>query len=65
MSDFIQRMEQELTELDARITKLDNFTFSEKFNELNNIDQILLEKQLSVMTDYSRVLNARLMRLRG
>ena len=63
MSDFITRLQTELTDLDEKISKLEPFMSTETFKELNRIDQILLEKQLEVMLDYSRVLNARLMRL--
>lgn len=62
MSTFIDRLKVEKQELDEKLTKLENFLATETFTELANVDKILLEKQFGIMTEYSRVLNSRLMR---
>jgi hypothetical protein len=63
MSTFIDRLRTEKQELDERLTKLEDFLATDTFTGLANIDKLLLEKQFSIMTEYSRVLNSRLMRL--
>ena len=63
MSTFIERLHTEKQELDERLTKLEDFLATDTFTGLANIDKLLLEKQFSIMTEYSRVLNSRLMRL--
>lgn len=63
MSTFIERLRTEKQELDERLTKLEDFLATDTFTGLANIDKLLLEKQFSIMTEYSRVLNSRLMRL--
>lgn len=65
MSDFISRLETEKQELDEKIEKLEAFFPTETFKNLHEIDKLLLEMQRRTMDEYSRVLNARLMRLRG
>jgi hypothetical protein len=63
MSTFIERLRTEKQELDEKLTKLEDFLATDIFTGLANIDKLLLEKQFSVMTEYSRILNSRLMRL--
>ena len=63
MSTFIERLRIEKQELDEKLTKLEDFLSTDTFTGLANVDKILLEKQFSIMTEYSRVLNSRLMRL--
>jgi hypothetical protein len=63
MSTFIDRLRTEKQELDEKLTKLEDFLATDTFTGLANIDKLLLEKQFAIMTEYSRVLNSRLMRL--
>jgi len=63
MSTFKERLQIEFTELELKLSKLEAFLATEAFVELANVDKILLEKQFSIMTDYSRILNTRLKRL--
>ena len=63
MSTFIERLRTEKQELDEKLTKLEDFLSTDTFTGLANVDKILLEKQFSVMSEYSRILNSRLMRL--
>jgi hypothetical protein len=63
MSTFIERLRTEKQELDEKLTKLEDFLATDAFTALANIDKLLLEKQFGIMTEYSRVLNSRLMRL--
>lgn len=63
MSTFIERLRTEKQELDEKLTKLEDFLSTDTFTGLANVDKILLEKQFTVMSEYSRILNSRLMRL--
>lgn len=63
MSDFITRLETEEQELNERLEKLETFLASEKGKSIGKIDALLLAKQYEVMTYYSRILNARIIRL--
>ena len=63
MSTFIERLHTEKQELDEKLTKLEDFLSTDTFTGLANVDKILLEKQFTVMSEYSRILNSRLMRL--
>lgn len=63
MSTFIERLRTEKQELDEKLRKLEDFLATDAFTGLANIDKLLLEKQFGIMTEYSRVLNSRLMRL--
>lgn len=64
MSTFIERLEVEVQELELKISKLEDFLTTETFMELAQVDKILLKDQLETMNKYSRILNARLMRLK-
>jgi len=63
MSDFIQRVVTEKSELDEKIAKLEAFTKSDAFNGIDNVQRGLLKIQLNVMATYSQVLDERLWRL--
>lgn len=56
----LDRMIIEQGELEDRITKLDVFTGSDRFKELDDITQVLLVAQLQLMKDYNDVLCARM-----
>ena len=60
MEEYKTRVLTEYYELSCKIKKLDNFISSEKFNELSEIEQILLEKQRIIMADYIDVLGKRI-----
>jgi hypothetical protein len=57
---YQERVKEEREELNTRITKLCYFIHSDKFLELAEMKQELLEKQLYVMMDYSRILKERI-----
>lgn len=54
------RMQIELSDLQAKLNKLQSFVESDKFNELDKYMQKLLLEQKSIMTDYVDVLEQRL-----
>jgi len=54
------RVVQEKQELDDKIEKLDNFLLSELFQKLPDAEQERLDRQLSIMKDYSAVLGERI-----
>lgn len=56
----VQRLQAELSELQDRLQKLNAFRSSDKFRELDAINQNLLHRQALVMTDYVAVLQERL-----
>ena len=60
MSDFVQRIQQEKGQLDARIGKLEGFIDTENFRKLDASQQDLLTDQLGIMTRYSVILQQRL-----
>ena len=63
MSDFIQRVVTEKSELDEKIAKLEAFTKSDAFNGIDDVQRGLLKIQLNAMATYSQVLEERLWRL--
>lgn len=60
MSDFLERLKQEEKELSVKAIKLQEFTLTNAFQELSDANQILLHKQLEVMSDYIGVLVIRI-----
>ena len=58
--DAKQRVEQELKELGEKMSKLVDFTCSEKFRTLSNEMQYLMCDQLRTMMEYSNILRRRL-----
>lgn len=63
MSDFLQRLSDEKSELDEKISKLESFTKTDAFNGIDNVQRGLLKIQLNAMATYSQVLDERLWRL--
>ena len=60
--NYISRMLVELQELNERRQKLQNFIISERFNNLDNVDQYLMLHQYTAMGDYLSVLKMRIKR---
>ena len=60
--NYISRMHVELQELKVRRQKLQNFIVSERFNDLDNVDQYLMLHQYTAMGDYLSVLKMRIKR---
>lgn len=60
--NYISRMHVELQELKVRRQKLQNFIVSERFNNLDNVDQYLMLHQYTAMGDYLSVLKMRIKR---
>jgi hypothetical protein len=60
MDDAKLRVEQELKELGEKMSKLVNFTCSEKFRNLTNEMQYLMCDQLRTMMEYGNILRRRL-----
>ena len=63
MSDFLQRISDEKSELDEKILKLESFTKTDAFNGIDLAQRGLLKIQLNAMATYSQVLDERLWRL--
>lgn len=63
MSDFRARLFEERTQLMQRVEKLKAFICSDKFEELDQIDQGDLREQLSHMQCYLDVIHRRASRL--
>lgn len=59
---YQQRVLDEKTALDDKITKLDVFTSTDTFKALQFVDQNALHNQLSVMRKYSEILEYRISR---
>lgn len=53
---FLQRLENEKNELLDKVTKLGMFIINDKFKELSDANQLLLNQQLVVMNDYLNIL---------
>ena len=64
MSTFLERLEDESSELFAKILKLNDFIGSEKFSDIDEIQQVLLQVQLKTMEAYLQCLNERLFQLK-
>ena len=60
MDEAKVRVEEELTELGNKMSKLVSFTCSDKFRKLTNEMQYLLCDQLRTMMEYSNILRRRL-----
>ncbi len=62
MSDYLGRMEKELSKLDKKITKLNAFINAEdgNYESLSRLDQDLLIAQVNSMYAYSTILGLRL-----
>ena len=57
---FIERLKSERKELSEKTEKLMSFLTSEKFNELDSVNKMLLEQQESCMQRYLRILDERI-----
>ena len=62
MSNFIERLEVEWIELGDKIGKLEEFVQDGEVKKLDKLDQQLISKQYSQMTDYYNTLTNRLRR---
>jgi len=62
MKDYQIRVLEEKNELDARISRLENFVKSETFVTVVDSDKDRLTHQLSVMKSYSAILGERIAR---
>lgn len=63
MNEHINRMEQELEELNVRIAKIEKFIDSNSiYKGLSLIDQELIQAEYNVMKAYSNILDIRISR---
>ncbi|MBD2781939.1 hypothetical protein ID852_19795 [Xenorhabdus sp. 42] len=62
MQPYQQRVMNEATELDEKISKLDNFIGYSDYRNLEEIDRVLLDTQLLAMKMYSGILHQRIRR---
>lgn len=63
MSDYLphqQRVVDEKSELDEKLSKLDAFLRTDTFKSLRNEEQILLDRQATAMRIYSGILGERI-----
>lgn len=60
MSTFKERLEIESSELDDKARKLVDFIESDKFNDIEPIQQSLLRAQKHAMLTYGQILHERL-----
>ena len=58
--EFIHRLEIEKEELEYKKDALSEFIDSDKFNDVNYVQQLLLPIQLDTMNAYLTILDARL-----
>lgn len=58
--DYVKRMFNEHSELEAKINKLQDFINSDKYSELSTIQKGLLHKQCNFMIGYMNVLRERI-----
>lgn len=63
MNDFITRLQEEKAQLEEELHKLDSFLFSEKVEEIDDVQRALLQVQASAMNTYLQCLRERLQRL--
>ena len=57
---FIERLKSERKELSEKTEKLMSFITSEKFNELDSVNKMLLEQQEICMQRYLKILDERI-----
>lgn len=60
MPSYIERLQDEATELDHKVNKLDDFISSYKFCAIDETMRELMQQQLEGMLMYQEALNARL-----
>ena len=63
MSDFLNRLKEEKAQLYERKTKLESFIGSDKFIQIDDVQQTLLNIQVQAMATYSQCLLERIARL--
>jgi hypothetical protein len=63
ISDFKERLQEEQSDLQEKITKLNRFIGTESFDKIDDVQQALLRTQLQVMLTYQTCLDERLYRL--
>jgi len=65
MLDWQQRVIEEHDALSEKILKLVNFVYEDSFSKLSEIDQSLLRAQLAAMSNYSTILEMRMLFFTG
>ena len=60
MSDFVDRMITEYTELETKTTKLNEFIHNKKYLELDDENRALLNAQYNAMMAYQFILKRRI-----
>jgi len=60
MSNYIERIKSELTELNNKLEKLNNFIANDAFMQLSTQKQELLRIQLAIMEAYVRIIKLRI-----
>ena len=60
MKEYQERVITEQKELSEKADKLNNFTATDQFKQLDDLNQSLMLEQLEIMSNYNRVLNARI-----
>lgn len=60
MSDFKTHLQEERSQLNERIDKLEAFRRSDKFSGIASVQQSLLNAQVHVMLAYSQILDERI-----
>jgi hypothetical protein len=63
MEDFKTRLINEQLVLEEKISKLDAFRMSEKFEEIDDVQKALLNVQSAAMNTYNQCLKQRIERL--
>lgn len=63
MSDFIDRLVNEISDLGTKASKLALFIESEQYNSLDQENKFLLKQQLGLMNLYENILRKRLVLL--
>jgi len=59
--NYVDRMKEELEQLEERISKLASFIYSNReFKKLKDIKKDLMKTQLSIMEEYANILQERL-----
>lgn len=58
--DYIERMEKELNELDAKIGRIRGFAKAGRLDKLTELERELLLAQYSAMQSYARILKIRI-----
>ena len=58
--NFLDRLKIEKKELDIKIEALERFILSKNIDSLDKENQNLLNKQLNIMVEYSRILKKRI-----